>query len=181
VRITVETAREGYLYVVDQERFGNGKQGEPYLIFPAATIRGGDNHVTAGQIVEIPAQDDDPPFFNMRRSRPDHIGEQLTLVIAPAPLRDILPKESGQRLSPEQYAPWEKASYEETGIAEMTGNPALNWSKEEKHAGLDPAAALTGNAPLPQTLFYSPEASAQGPTIVKLSLNYAPPGRPRRQ
>lgn len=178
VRITVEAAREGYLYVVDRERYSNGKLGEPYLIFPSSTIRHGENHIGPGQIVEFPAQDDDPPYFGIKKSRPDQIGEQLTVMVSPTAFEDISPKESPQRLSPEQCAKWEKDSQVEAGMAEITGTRALGWSKEEKDAGRDPALRLPADAPLPQTLFYSPEATAQSPTIVKLVLNYAPSGHP---
>lgn len=177
VRITVETAREGYLYIVDRERYGNGKQGEPYLIFPVTTIRGGENHVLPGHIIELPAQDDDPPYFGMERSRPDQVGEQLTLLITPTPLKDLAPKEDRQRLAPEQYVQFEKESHVSAGMAEATANQSLGWSKEEKSAGHNPAVGLPATAPLPQTLFYSPDSTPQKPTIVKLLLNYAPLGR----
>ncbi|HLJ25851.1 MAG TPA: DUF4384 domain-containing protein [Candidatus Angelobacter sp.] len=181
VRVTVEAAREGYLYVVDRERYTHGKQGEPYLIFPAATIRGGENHIVPGQIVEIPAQDDDPPYFNLRQSRPDQMAEQLTILISPTPIQDVQPGENGQRLSPEQCAQWEQHSHVDAGMAEIKANVALDWSREEKNAGRDPAISLPPGAPPPQTLFYSTDANAQSPTIVKLVLNYAPPVPPLRQ
>ncbi len=177
VRITVETAHEGYLYVVDQEKYSNGKLGEPYLIFPVSTIRAGENHLLPGQIVEIPAQDDDPPYFQIRTSRPDHIGEQLTILIAPRPLKDIFAMSNWQRLSLEQYAQLERNSHISTGMAEMTAHLDSAWSKEEKNAGRTPTTALPATAPLPQTLFYSPGAGTQSPTIVKLVLKYVPQGR----
>jgi hypothetical protein len=180
VRITVETAREGYLYIVDRERYANGKQGEPYLIFPVTTIRGGENHVLPGHIFELPAQDDDPPYFDMGRSRPDQVGEQITLLITPAPLKDLAPKEDRQRLAPEQYVQFEKESDISAGIAEATANQRLGWSKEEKSAGRDPALGLSATAPLPQTLFYGPDSSAQKPTMLNLVLTYAPLGRPSK-
>lgn len=180
VRITLEAAREGYLYIVDRERYSNGKQGEPYLIFPMTAVRGGENHVLPGQIVELPAQDDDPPYFDMERNRPDQVGEQITVLITPTPLKDIQPKEDRQRLSPEQYAEWEKAAHVSAGMAEATPAQALNWSKEEKNAGENPAPGLSATAPLPQTLFYSPDAKTQDSTIVNLVLNYAPLRRPSK-
>lgn len=177
VRVTVEAAREGYLYVVDQERYADGKEGEPYLIFPVSTIRGGENHVTPGEIIELPAQDDDPPYLTISISRPDHVGERLTILISPTPLKDVEPKAKAQRLSREQYAAWERDSHISTGMAEMASNLDFSWSKEEKEAGRDPAATLQSAAPHPQTLFYSPQADAKAPTLVKLVLNYAPQGQ----
>jgi hypothetical protein len=71
VRLSIEAARGGYLYVIDREQFSDGKSGDPYLILPTTATRGGDNRVAAGRVVEIPAQDDAPPYFRLRRSRPD--------------------------------------------------------------------------------------------------------------
>ncbi len=176
VRITVETAREGYLYIIDREKYRNGSVGEPYLIFPMTTIRGGENHVLPGQIVELPAQDDDPPYFDMGRSRPDQVGEELTLLLSSTPLKDIEAKEDRQRLSPEQCAQLEKEARVNAGMAEAAAGQGIVWSKEEKNAGQNPALGLSAAAPLPQTLFYSPDAGAQKPTIVNLVLNYAPKG-----
>src|SRR6266545_1096612 len=43
IRMSIEAARTGYLYVVDQEQYADGSRGEPYLIFPTSRTRGGDN------------------------------------------------------------------------------------------------------------------------------------------
>ena len=52
-----------YLYVIDREQYADGTQGEPYLIFPTTRTRGGDNSVKAGRVMEIPSQDDNPPYL----------------------------------------------------------------------------------------------------------------------
>src|SRR5690349_23992390 len=48
----------GYLYVFDREVYADKSLGEPYLIFPTTALRGGDNLVKAGRVVEIPSHDD---------------------------------------------------------------------------------------------------------------------------
>ena len=75
LRISVEAVRGGYLYVINREQYADGTLGEPYLIFPTTRTAGGDNQVAIGRLVEIPAQDDSPPFFTMKKSRPDHVAE----------------------------------------------------------------------------------------------------------
>ena len=77
-----EAVRAGYLYVIDREQYADGTLGEPYLIFPTRTSAG-DNKV-AGRLLEIPAQDDSPPFFTMKKSRPDHVAEVLSVLVTPA-------------------------------------------------------------------------------------------------
>src|SRR5918999_2173262 len=71
LRISVEAVRGGYLYVINREQYADGSVGEPYLIFPTTRTAGGDNEVAIGKLIEIPGQDDAPPFFTMRKSRPD--------------------------------------------------------------------------------------------------------------
>src|SRR5215216_7035119 len=79
LRISVEAVRAGYLYVIDREQYADGSVGEPYLIFPTNRTSGGDNQVAIGRLLEIPAQDDSPPYFTMKKSRPDHVAEVLSV------------------------------------------------------------------------------------------------------
>src|SRR6266542_561933 len=86
IRVSIEAARTGYLYVVDQEQYADGSKGEPYLIFPTTRTRGGDNAVKAGRIIEVPAQDDSPPYFTLKRSRINHVGENVIFMVTPTPI-----------------------------------------------------------------------------------------------
>jgi hypothetical protein len=56
VRITVESPRPGFLYIIDREQYVDGSFGEPMLIFPTLKTRGGDNRVMPGKLIDIPAQ-----------------------------------------------------------------------------------------------------------------------------
>ena len=50
VRLSIESARTGYLYVINRELYADGSTGEPYLIFPTTRLHRGDNKVTIGRI-----------------------------------------------------------------------------------------------------------------------------------
>ena len=89
IRMSIEAARTGYLYVVDQEQYADGSKGEPYLIFPTTRARGGDNSVKAGRVIEIPSQDDSPPFFTLKRTRSDHVGESVIVLVTPTPIEGL--------------------------------------------------------------------------------------------
>src|SRR5688500_3989831 len=54
LRISVEAARTGYLYVIDREQYADGTLGDPYLIFPTTRTLNGDNKVAIGKLAEIP-------------------------------------------------------------------------------------------------------------------------------
>ena len=79
VRLSLESTRRGFLYVIDREEYADGSTGEPVLLFPTSRLRGGENRVAPGRVVELPDQLDTPPFFSLRRSRGDHVGERRSI------------------------------------------------------------------------------------------------------
>jgi hypothetical protein len=168
LRISVETVRAGYLYVIDREQYADGTLGEPYLIFPTTRTSGGNNQVAIGRLLEIPAQDDSPPFFTMKKSRPDHVAEVLSVIVAPAPLEEVQITDKAQKLTDAQVASWEKAWGTSVGRLEMS-TTGQTWTKAEKDAT---TRALTASAPAPQLLFYRPSVKPTEPMFVKLRLQY---------
>jgi hypothetical protein len=168
LRIGVEAVRGGYLYVVDREQYANGTLGEPYLIFPTTRTSAGDNQVAIGRLVEIPAQDDSPPFFTMKKSRADHVAEVLSVLVTPTRLEGVKITDKAQKLTDEQVASWEKDWGSSVGRLEMS-TTGQTWTKEEKDAR---TRALTASAPPPQLLFYRPAVKPTEPMFVKLLLNY---------
>lgn len=172
VRVSIEVARTGYLYVIDRERYADGTLGDPYLIFPTTRTLGGDNQVTAGRLVDIPAQDDSPPFFTLKRSRTDQVGEQLTVIITTA-LLDALPIDAtAQKLSAERVDSWEKSWGGAAGRLELSQSTAGVWTKEEKEAGASTARLLNAHAPNPQAVYYRPGLKSDQPLLIKVQLQY---------
>jgi hypothetical protein len=167
LRISVEAVRAGYVYIIDREQYADGSLGEPYLIFPTRRTGGGDNQVAIGRLLDIPAQDDSPPFFVMKKSRPDHVAEVLSVIVTPSRLEDITITDKALKLTDEQVASWEKAWGSSVGHMEMV-TAGQSWTKEEKDAR---TRALTVNAPPPQLLFYRPLKPTE-PMFVKLRLSY---------
>jgi hypothetical protein len=176
LRISVEAARAGYLYVIDREQYADGSLGEPYLIFPTTRTLSGDNKVTIGKLVEIPAQDDSPPYFTMKKSRPDHVAEVVSVLVMPTPLEGVQITDKAQKLTGAQVAGWEKAWSTSVGRLEME-SVGQAWTKEEKDAGATNTRALTANGPAPQMLFYRPSTKTIEPMFVKLQLWYKGPSR----
>ena len=172
VRISIEAARTGYLYVIDRERYADGSVGNPVLIFPTTRTRGGDNSVKAGRVIEIPSQDDSPPFFTMRRSRADNTGENLIVLVTPVPLSEVEISEKAQNLAADKVARWEKSWGNSIGRLDMENSEGSPWTRSEKEAGADATRSLTEEEPAPQTLYYRPGATAADPVLVKVQLQY---------
>ncbi len=168
LRISVEAVRAGYLYVIDREQYADGTLGEPYLIFPTTRTAGGANEVAVGRLLEIPAQDDSPPFFTMRKSRPDHVAEVVSVFVTPTPLEGFQISDKAQKLSEAQVAGWEKNWGSSVGRLEMS-TVGQAWTREEKNAT---TRALTASAPAPQILFYRPSLKPTEPIFVELKLQY---------
>lgn len=173
VRVSVESPRAGYLYVVDRELYADGSLGDAYLIFPTRRTRGGDNKVRPGKLIDIPAQEDDPNYFTLVPSpnRNDQVGEVLTLLVTPQPLPlSITDKPLG--IPAAQISDWEKlwgAAFERF---EMEGGAGMAWTKEEKEAARAKASRyLTQQEPTPQTI-YRLAATGKGSLLVTMHLNY---------
>lgn len=179
VRLSVEAARAGYLYVIDREQFTDGSLGEPYLIFPTTRTNGGDNEVKAGRIIEIPTQDDRPPFFTLKPSRSNQVSEVISVLVSPTPLDGLKIGASAQKLSVQQVADWEKSWGGTVGRLEMKNGAGKTWSREEKEAGAK-TRSLSQDEPAPQTLYYNPEAKSGQPVMVNVALRYGKPQRRSR-
>lgn len=178
VRLSIEAARTGYLYVIDREQYADGTLGVPYLIFPTTRTLGGDNRVQAGRLVDIPAQEDSPPFFTLKLSRADQVGELLNVIITPAPLDELQIGAQAQRLSAERLAQWEKLWGGQAGRLELSDGAGKVWTKEEKEAGASAARLLKASAPNPQTLYYRPGVKPDEPLLIKVQLQYRRRGAP---
>lgn len=168
LRIAVEAVRGGFLYVINREQYADATLGAPYLIFPTTRTAGGDNEVAIGKLLEIPDQDDAPPFFTMRKSRPDHVAEVVIVLVTPKPLEGVQITDKALKLTEAQVAEWERMWGSTVGRLDMT-TVGQAWTKDEKEAR---TRALTTSAPAPQLLFYRPGAKSTEPMFVKLKLSY---------
>jgi uncharacterized protein DUF4384 len=178
IRMSIEAARTGYLYVMDQEQYADGSKGEPYLIFPTTRTREGDNSVKAGRVIEIPAQDDSPPYFTLKRTRVDHVGESVTVLVTPTPIQTLTITDKAQRLSSDTLALWNKSWGARAGRLEMANGEGNPWTRQEKDAGAEGTRSLKADEPAPQTIYYRPGASSTVPVLIKVQLQYARPRPP---
>lgn len=173
VRISVESPRPGYLYVVDREQYADGSLGDAYLIFPTRRTRSGDNKVRPGKLIDIPAQEDDPNYFTLVPSpnRNDQVGEVLTLLLTPQPL-PLAIHDKPLLIPSSQLQEWEKlwgAAFERY---EMEGGAGGTWTKAEKEAArANTSRYLTQQEPTPQTI-YRLAATGKGSLLVTVHLNY---------
>ena len=178
VRLSIESARNGHLYVIDRELFADGSSGPAMLIFPRRGMRGGDNKVRPGQLVDIPSQGDEHNFFTATPSRRDQVGELITVLVAAEPL-DVPITDLRSRIPNADLANWEKKWGSGAQKFEMVGGVGQEWTVAEKEAA-GSGRRLREDEPAPQTVFRLPEGKDDG-LLVTVTLKYARPPVKRRR
>lgn len=176
VRLSIEVPAEGdhYLYVIDREMYADGTLSEPYLIFPTKRTRGGDNLVTAGKLVDIPAATDDPPFFSFKGMQPNVVGERLTMIVSPTPLDLPALGDGPLKLDTHQVEKWERDwGGESEKPREASRLVGQEWTAQEKASATEPQRLLTHTDPMPQTIFRVKGKSA-GPLLIVVPLRVKP-------
>jgi len=161
VRLSVESPRDGYLYVIDREQYTDGTMSEPYLIYP--TLRN-NNAVTAGRVIEMPGKSS----FLLKPLRADYKGELLTLIVTPEPLAEIKPGAAEVKLESKMVEQWEKQWGAPFERFEMIGGAGKTYTKAEKEAGVE-GRLLTQEDELPQTL-YRINAKSGAPLVIAVPL-----------
>jgi hypothetical protein len=172
VQITVEAPRSGYLYVFDREVYADRSLGDPYLIFPTMAIRGGDNLVKAGRVIEIPSSEDKPPFYTIQKSRPDYEGEMLTVLITEAPLAELSPGPGALKLPKEQVSSYEKRWGAVVDNIELVDGPGTPMTAAEKKAA-EGKRLLTRSDPMPQSI-YRVRSKPGAPLLLSVFLRIKP-------
>jgi len=150
VRISVESPRPGYLYVVDRDLLADGTTGGAMLIYPWSKV---DNQLLPGRLIDIPAQEDYPSYFAARLTAPRQIGELLTFIVTPTPL-DLPISEKPFEITAGQLRDWENMWGGLSERFEMDGGVGEVWTWEEQQAALrNGTRQLTRDDPAPQTIF----------------------------
>lgn len=173
VRLTIESLRTGYLYVINRPRYADGKYGDPYLIFPTQRI-GVANLVSAGQTIRIPGIGANPDYFVLERGKSREgelqVSEELIVIVRPEPFESFKTPPAERKLltqaSVETLIEKYKADIEETDLADSE-NKAI--TLVEKLASKDPSIRLSRDDPYPQTL-YRLAVKADDPMLVRFEL-----------
>lgn len=167
VRLAFESSAQGYLYVVNSEYYTDGTYGQPTVLFPSSADD--DNFVVAGQLVDIPDQSENLPYFNIEPHGDKYAGELITFIISPVKLTGLKIDANGRIENVGEYYKLEAAAsfdiYSRNDNTDKTYTQAEADSAcgartrqlvRDKSEGKPCGAAsrqLTREEPLPQTIY----------------------------
>lgn len=167
VRASFESAQEGFLYIIDQERLAGGALGPPKLIFPTMHIREGRNQMEPGGLVETPPQEDKDPYWEFKKQNSGYAGELLTLVFSRQPIAELQPGKEARDLD----EAWWNARLRDWAlpVTKIEGGSGAPATAAEIQAGRSGSKALRPSDPRPQTTFSgTPKRGA--PLVASFSL-----------
>jgi len=165
LRLSIESPRAGFLYVIDRDWFADGTAGETNLIFP---VRGDDNRLYPGRLIDIPAQDQKPFRANPKLNQ---AGELLTIIVTSSPL--ALPTSSQPLgISSKQLLEWTRRWNTLTARFEMNdGAGQTRTLQEQQAASRNGLRQLTRDDPAPQTIYVITPSTSDG-LLFNLLLSY---------
>ena len=165
LRLSIESPRGGYLYVINRDLFPDGRPGETNLIFPK---RGENNRLEAGRLIDIPAENQ-APF--KASPQPNQAGEYLVFIVTSTPI-PLPPYDKTLPISNAQLREWEERWGGFTERFEMNGGAGMaRTTAEQEAASVKGSRQLTRDDPSPQTIFYLTPKNIDG-ILFDLMLSY---------
>jgi hypothetical protein len=172
LRLSIEVPVEGYLYIIDRERYVDGTTSAPYLIFPSHQDVGTNDKGVPGRLLFVPNEKDDFELVRIDAGSPAKTAELFTVVLSPTPLEQLPPlaaNEETRKLDPEQFASWMDAWKARTWRFEQQGSLSATITRAERAAGARQHTAMADGDALPQTVYHVGRKLA-GPVYVELPI-----------
>jgi hypothetical protein len=169
-RFTFEMPTKGYLYVIDREKFADGKLGDPYIIYPTGRMRPEDNVVAPGRLLEVPDRLERPNYFVIE-AKPGQVAEVLSFLVMPEPIPDLNIGRQALRVDPERYAAWQKTTTDSPERFVLEGGTGGTITASENKAAADRDKKVTQADPLPQTL-YRVAGKPGAPVLLEIPLTF---------
>jgi hypothetical protein len=176
VRLSIESPRDGYLYVFDRELYEDGSLSAAYMIFPTTRLRDGNNRIRANQPIELPSLTDNPFFFEAKTVGLDPskklVGEVISIAISNKPITQLnVFGSDATQVSPAEMESLETFYSGRAEVFELEEGVGQPYTLTERAAANAGARLLTHADPVPQT-FYLVEDKRNGGLLVSLALKY---------
>jgi len=175
IQLGIESPVSGYIYIIHQEVYENGKIGEPKLLYP---LREGVNAVTPGRPLLIPTQgnDGEVKVLKMRNDEgKDLKAERLKIIITPKPIEDIFVKENPRNIIDSDLDLWESKWSGRLELFDLDGGEKEAMSLNEWYAmqsDNNGSRDLTTEDLAPQRLYVVERKGISG-VLVTIDLPYS--------
>jgi hypothetical protein len=155
IQLAVESRAKGYVYVLHQEVYADGRTGEPKLLFPQ---REGVNAVAPGHPLLVPAQGEDGAVkvLKMRNALSKPLAaERLRVIVVPRPIEGLFVQDRPRHISDADVSGWESLWAGRLELFDLAGGGDERMSLNEWHAMRDVNRArdLTTEDLSPQKLY----------------------------
>ncbi|HEX7316273.1 MAG TPA: hypothetical protein VF297_20370 [Pyrinomonadaceae bacterium] len=172
IQLAVESRARGFVYVLHQEVYADGRTGEPKLLFPQ---REGVNAVAPGHPLLVPAQGEDGAVKVLKmRNTPGRrlAAERLRVIIVPQPLEGLFVQERPRSISKMDVQGWESLWAGRLEMFDLVGGGTERMSLNEWHAMRGGGARdLTTEDLSPQKLYVVERKRSDG-VLFTLDLPY---------
>lgn len=173
VQLAIESRSKGYVYVLHQEVYADGRTGEAKLLFPQ---REGANAVGPGRPLLVPAQGEDGAVrvLKMRNDSGRRLAaERLRVIIVPRPLEGLFVQDRPRHISDADVREWESLWSGRLELFDLAGGGSERMSLNEWHAmrGGERARDLTTEDLAPQKLYVVERKRGDG-VLFTLDLPY---------
>ncbi|MBI4851682.1 MAG: hypothetical protein HY819_07795 [Acidobacteria bacterium] len=156
IRLAIEVPTEGYVYIISQELYINGKYSDPYLVFPSRRDLGKTDRISSGKLLFLPSDEDHFEISSLKETSTKIVEEVFTIVVSQEPLRELLPLESDEprKLSLGDFEQWKKMWGGEVFKFEQETTAKLAITQVEKASSSSGSLSLSDTDLLPQTIYH---------------------------
>ncbi len=176
IRISLEAPEGFFIYILNRERYVDGKVSLPYLIFPGVSDVGQNDAGKVGKQLFFPSPHD---CFEIEQVSEAHLvktGEELIFILSPVRLGQLPPLADNQPRAVDAalFSQWIKEWTTPTWQFENQATPGATITRIEQSATLTAETTLTDDAPLPQSVFHVKSHPGQ-PLLFTLPLTIRKP------
>ncbi|GEM_PF-1791323 len=164
MRFSLETPFEGYVYIVNREKYGDHDYSEPYLIFPSKQDVGKSDKGSPDKTLFIP---NDSGYFELKKlaeNQKPKQAEVFHVIISKTPIQELPPLETDEprKIDSALFEKWRTQWNTGTTEFEQKFGKGVSIKKAEKEASVAKRGRLKETDPLPQTVYHvgstSPDA-----------------------
>ena len=175
LRFSLEAPFEGYVYIINREKYGDNDYSEPYLIFPSKQDVGKADKGSPKQTLYIP---NDDGFFELKKladNQKPKQAEVFHVIISKTPIQELSPLETNEPRKIDQalFEKWKKEWNTGTTQFEQTAGKGVSIKKAEKEASVAKKGQLKESDPLPQTIYHV-ASNSQDALIFEVQIKIKP-------